>query len=113
VGRKTNPYLVAFPPAAKISGDRMKTNVAQTSLMSYMQLKDEAVLGVRQRAVFLFISCHPNCSDREVSKGTSLPINCTTARRNELVKMGFVKQDGVKYDVETNRYVSSWKICAH
>jgi predicted transcriptional regulator len=82
----------------------------QTSIMSFMQLKDEKVLGERQRTVYKFIGFNPDCSDREISQGTGLTINCTTARRNELVKYGLVMNSAVKYDAETNRYVSAWKV---
>lgn len=82
----------------------------QTSLISYVQLNlDVEVLGKRQQDVYTFICSHPGCSDREIVRGLGLPINCITGRRNELIKMGFVKQQGVKYDAETNRYVCGWE----
>jgi hypothetical protein len=82
----------------------------QTSILSFIQLKDEQVLGKRQLMVYKFINFHPNSSDREISQGCQLPINCVTGRRNELVRSGFVKQEGIKFDMETNRFVSSWII---
>ena len=82
----------------------------QTSIMSYLQLKDEQVLGKRQLAVYKYLGFHPNSSDREISQGCQLPINCVTGRRNELVRMGFVKQESIKFDAETNRFVSAWVV---
>ena len=88
----------------------MKTNVRQTSLMSYSEIKaDKAVLGKRQQLVYTHISAHPDgISDRELSKATNLPINSITGRRNELIEKGFIKQKSIKYDSETDRWVMTW-----
>ena len=87
----------------------MRTDVRQTSLVSYMDLKEHGVLGERQRQVFRTISLHPDgICDWEIAQETGLPINCVTGRRNELITMGMVKQKGIKYNEKTNRYVTTW-----
>ena len=81
--------------------------VQQTSLMSYSTLRTEQ-LGAKQQKVLTFVSAHPRCTDREIMNGTGLTINCICGRRNELVRFGFIKEDGTKYDDETNREVLAW-----
>ena len=81
----------------------------QTSLESYVELQLEGTLGKRRAQVFTYISGHPRCSGREISKGLQLPINSICGRRNELLRMGYIKEDGTKYDVDTNRTVIAYK----
>jgi hypothetical protein len=85
-----------------------RVHVRQTSLLSYLELRKED-LGKKQLQVFEFISEYPGCSDREIVKGTGLEINCVCGRRNELVKMGYVVDDGVKHEIKTNRIVTKWR----
>ena len=82
----------------------------QTSLQSYIQLRDEGVLGKRQHDVYVCISANPNgITDRKIAEALRLPINCVTARRNELAKQGFIAQDGCEHDEITNRMVMKWR----
>lgn len=85
-------------------------NSRQTKILSYFRLKDENGLGKAQSQVYSFISSYPKCSDREIMKGTGLAINCVCGRRNELVKMGYVIDAGVKHDERTNRLVTIWRV---
>ena len=71
--------------------------VQQTSLMSYSTLRTEQ-LGAKQQKVLTFVSAHPRCTDRDIMKGTGLTINCVCGRRNELSRLGFVKEVGTKGD---------------
>ena len=84
--------------------------IAQTTLESFTSLHLEGELGTRRRQVFVFISIHPNCSDREISEGLKLPINCVCGRRSELVKNKYIKQRSIKYDEKTNRNVMTWEV---
>lgn len=86
-----------------------RANIRQTSILSYIELSKED-LGKKQLQVYKFISSYPKCSDREIMKGTGLEINCVCGRRNELVKMGYVVDVGVKYDEQTNRLVTIWSV---
>lgn len=82
----------------------------QTSILSYVKLVDENELGRLQSVVYSFITRNPKCSDREISLGTGLKINCVCGRRNELVRMNYVLEDGVKFDQETKRMVTTWVV---
>ena len=86
-----------------------RVHIRQTSLLSYIELKKED-LGKRQLQVYEFISAYPKCSDREIVKGTRMEINCVCGRRNELVKLGYVVDAGVKHDEITNRLVTIWSV---
>ena len=104
-----NGGINSMPRAGQITTHHSE-NITQTSLMSFIQLKDEGMLGERQALVFKQISLHPGCTDRELSEYCNLPINCITARRNELAKFGMIKCDGVKHDDVTNRMVQRWVV---
>lgn len=83
--------------------------IQQTSLDSYVELKLEGKLGKRRAQVFTYISAHPRCTGREISKGLQLPINSICGRKRELIKMGYIKEDGTKYDEETDRTVLCYR----
>lgn len=84
----------------------------QTSLLSYIQLKIEKRLGEKQQKVFAYISGYPSgCSDRQISEDLNMPINCVTGRRNELLRMGLIREKGKRYDEQTNRIVYIWGVC--
>ena len=82
----------------------------QTSIASYIALKEEKQLGRLQALVFEFISLHPNCSDKQIAEGTGLTINCTTGRRNELFRAGYISPKGKAYDEKTDRNVLVWGV---
>lgn len=84
--------------------------IAQTTLESFVRLQEEGNLGNRQRQIYTFVSFHPNCSDREISQGVGLPINCVVGRRSELARMGYIVQESVKHDERTNRNVMTWRV---
>lgn len=84
--------------------------IAQTTLESFTRLQEEGNLGARQKQIYAFVSFHPNCSDREISQGVGLPINCVVGRRSELARMGYVMQESVKHDEKTNRNVMTWRV---
>lgn len=97
------PSLIFDEPRA------MRTNMAQTSLESYIRLHEEGNMGKRQQQVYTQISGTPGISDREISETLGLPINSVCGRRNELVDKGFVVQKGLKYDETTKRMVMTWR----
>lgn len=82
----------------------------QTSLLSYLKLKEEGELGKKQIEVLKYIEAHPFCSDRGISAGLGMAINCVCGRRNELVKFGYVSIKGKKFDEVTKRDVIVWGV---
>ena len=84
--------------------------IAQTTLESFTRLHEEGNLGARQKQIYTFVSFHPNCSDREISQGVGLPINCVVGRRSELARMGYLMQESIKHDEKTNRNVMTWRV---
>ena len=84
--------------------------IAQTTLESFTRLQEEGNLGARQKQIYTFVSFHPNCSDREISQGVGLPINCVVGRRSELARMGYLMQESIKHDEKTNRNVMTWRV---
>jgi DNA-binding MarR family transcriptional regulator len=80
----------------------------QTSILSYLECKHENLIAPRQRMVYLAVSQNPRISDRELAQSLSLPINSITPRRNELERMGYIRNCGVKYDETTNRLVKTY-----
>ncbi len=50
-----------------------------------------------------------SASDRDVRQFTGLDINIVTARRNDLVDLGLVTDDGKKFDSDTRRHVTLWR----
>ena len=84
--------------------------IAQTTLESFTRLQIEGELGNRRRQVYVFVSLNPNCSDREISEGIGLPINCICGRRTELVRDGYLMQKSIKHDEKTNRNVMTWRV---
>lgn len=66
----------------------------ETSLEAYESIK--AFLGKRQKQVFEFMHGKGAMTDREISDGMNIPINCITNRRGELVELKLVKFAGYK-----------------
>ena len=110
------PHTTSIPNGGEIEASAKEAirspspHSEQTKIASFIQLKEEGQLGERQKEVFKQISLHPRCSDKELSHYCNLPINCITARRNELVKLQMIKQDGAKLDQETKRMVAVWVV---
>ena len=80
--------------------------VQQTSLMAFCGLKRDGLLAFRQKLVLDFIKENPDSSDKEISIGLNLPINCITPRRNELAKAGLIIRNGTKE--QAGRQVACW-----
>lgn len=82
--------------------------VAATSIYNYRQLDD---LNQRHLIVLYGIEALPNCTDYELTKafGRSDP-NFIRPRRNELYKMGMIRQTGVRQCNVTGRLSATWDI---
>lgn len=84
--------------------------VDETSIKAYREIIAEGLLGDMQVQVADYISKTPNCTDKEMSEATKMPINCVTPRRNELVKMGVVEDMGTRKCSITGRTAHYWRV---
>ena len=64
----------------------------------------------RQKSVYSVLTVHGNCTNREIAKYLQWDINRVTGRVTELVSKGMVSAHGTKFDHETNRTVTVWKV---
>jgi hypothetical protein len=107
------PPLTGQPSIGKLFGSNnlhtgRLSNARQTSIASYIALKEEGELGRKQLEVLKYIAAHPFSSDREISVGLGMAINCVCGRRTEILKYGLIREKGRKYDDVTNRDVLVW-----
>lgn len=65
-----------------------------TSLDAYHSIKPE--LGKKQSDVLRAIRILKSATNQEIGNFLGIPINRVTGRTNELVKLGFVVEDGTK-----------------
>jgi len=83
----------------------------QTSIYSYIKLKDENKLGNMQQKVLECIKNHAEgINNRQISEETGLTINCVCGRVNELRKFGYIESKIISKDVITNRLVHFWGV---
>jgi hypothetical protein len=85
-------------------------NVKDTSKQTYRDIIDEGLVGELQERVLSFIAANPNVTDKETHKRTGLDINVVCGRRNELVEMGLVCDNGKRECSITHRKVYQWKL---
>lgn len=79
--------------------------VRDTSRESYRKLTD---LGDKQRELYEALKKIGPASDRELKDHLDWEINALLPRRGELVKYGFIKKVGVKFNKATDRNVTLW-----
>ena len=85
------------------------SNVRETSLEQYIKIKeDPKELCKSQERVYNFIKNNPFCCDKEISIGLEISINSINPRRNELLELGFIKDEGTKK--YKGRSVHCWRI---
>jgi len=83
--------------------------VRQTSIQAYDGLRRSRKLCKQQKQVYDYLLAFPGSSDKEISRGTGLPINSVTGRRNELLKLGLVRGEKIKVCQYTGRKVYAWR----
>jgi DNA-binding MarR family transcriptional regulator len=84
----------------------MKTQVAQTSILSYHSLDD---LTNRQREVLRAIRQMGQASNRQIARELDMEIGSVTGRTNELVAKGVVREDHKERDTRTGKLVTIWR----
>lgn len=81
--------------------------VQDTSRKAYREIIPR--LGPLETKVLKAVYRNPQSCDRELKGITGLEINSVTARRNKLVALGFLREDGTKLS-STGKTVLSWTI---
>jgi|26BtaG_2_1085354.scaffolds.fasta_scaffold01215_12 DNA-binding MarR family transcriptional regulator len=83
-----------------------------TSLQAFIDLQSKRdKLGKLQDMVYYYILNNPDSTDKEISEILSIPINCITARRNELVKLGIIESVFSRKCTITGRTALCWRVC--
>ncbi len=82
--------------------------IQQTSLEAYNKIKPE--LGKKQQELLNLFKEKVILYDKEASKLLNLPINCVTARRNELEKMGLIRKICPRMSIYSGCMVNQYKI---
>jgi predicted transcriptional regulator len=87
----------------------MKTNVQQTSLLAYFDVKK--VLGKKQMTLYqsMIENVFP-ITNGELSKKLNWPINTVTPRMKELRDMGIVRSYGFRPCRTTGRVCNMWEV---
>jgi len=82
--------------------------VRDTSINVYSEIIKEGVVGKKQIEVLKYLHDHRNITDKELSVGSGININCVNGRRNELVDYGLVESNGKRKCSITDRTVYQW-----
>jgi len=89
----------------------LDNNQISTKAESLSKLKP---LGKRTKKLnillYIAINSRPGKSARELSFLTAIPINVVTPRINEMIKSGLITSPGIKYDLETERWVKYYQV---
>lgn len=83
--------------------------IQQTSLQAYLLL-DPETLTEQQRTIYDILLNEGPKSDNDLQRLTSFKINIVTARRNELLKRGWIRCRGQKKDWQTNMMNKVWGV---
>lgn len=84
----------------------MKTNVQETSIEAYHDLKN---LNGKQKEVYNAIKKLGEACNLDVAYELRIPINRITPRTNELVRLGFVEESRRDITPRTGRRVIFWR----
>ena len=87
----------------------MSINAQETSKQAYHELVG---VGQKQQVILATLQLHGPKTDKQLAFYTQWPISSVTARRNELVVLGFVREKGKVVDPETHKTVIQWEVSA-
>ena len=77
---------------------------------SYYQLISTNKLTEQQEAILRQLQIIPDLTDSELSDYLLMDKNVINGRRNELAEMGLIFASGSKFNKETNRNNTTWRI---
>jgi len=77
---------------------------------SYFKLIEENKLTEQQEAILRQLQLIPDLTDSELSDYLLMDKNVINGRRNELAEMGLIFASGSKFNKETNRNNTTWRI---
>ena len=88
-------------------------SLKQTSLVAYKQIRNEGLLGKRQKIVYDGFKRYLKATDWEVTNLLCWDDpNKVRPRRNELVRYGLLRDSGIKRKCNvTNRMAIVWEVC--
>jgi len=84
--------------------------VEETSKQAFKKINEEGLLGNMQQQVLQAIKALEDCTDKEISTHTRIPINCVTPRRNELYGLNLITQKNTRNCSVTGRQAKTWTI---
>jgi transcription initiation factor IIE alpha subunit len=70
----------------------------------------EDELNEKEQVVFKVLKEKGTLTDREINKELGWTINRVCGRRNSLAQKGMIVEAGEKFDTETKRTVTLWKV---
>ena len=86
------------------------TGVRDTSIESYHNIEASGYLSESEALVFEWFERVPQSTDKEISVMSELDINVVTARRNDLVKKGKIRECGKRLCKITGKHVIMWEL---
>ena len=92
----------------------MKTQVSETSLLSYQELLDSGKLSKQQSVIMANLNLYKHTNlrmtSREIAEITGIERSAVTGRLNTLVKLGVVDEYGKVQCPITKRWVKAYRI---
>ena len=86
-------------------------SVKDTSIITYEDIIDEGLVGIRQREIIRWLADNPYHTDTEISRSLGyIDINHVRPRRKELVDLGIIEKGGKKYCDHTGRLCYAWRL---
>ena len=82
--------------------------VQETSINSYRELISSGKLGQLQELIYGYFLANPDSTDREIADLSGYDINVITARRNELIELGYLKETGRRLCKVTKHLAITW-----
>lgn len=81
-----------------------------TSQLSLLETIKEKKINKRQQQILDCLKKYTRLNNRQISFYAGMAINVTTARCNELVKLGKITEDKKAHDPITKRLTIFWKL---
>ena len=106
------PYCKEIKMEEELMNTAIDTLSEHNRNLSYAEIVQFKGLTGQMEAVFKTIFDHPNSSDSEIAELCGISRSSVNGRRDDLMKEGLVMASGSKYDRNTDRHVTTWKVCS-